>query len=115
GVMTGFGRQFRPDAPFTGAELATSLGRSVKLSTTSALKTLTGSTQSADQALTEKELAHAISVALGVAPSRADSYVDHAFAHDRFSGSQIVSRADAAIALFPALTARCLRGCHVGS
>ncbi|MGD0809085.1 MAG: S-layer homology domain-containing protein [Acidimicrobiales bacterium] len=115
GVMTGFGRQFRPDAPFTGAELATSLGHSVRLSTSSALKTLTGSTQGADQALTEKGLAHAISVALGVAPSRADSYVDHAFAHDRFSGSQIVSRADAAIALFPALTARCLRGCHVGS
>jgi hypothetical protein len=115
GVLSGFGQQFRPNAPFTGAELATSLGRSVKLSTTRALKTLTGSTQSGDQALTEKEFAHAISVALGVAPSRADSYVDHAFADDRFSGSQIVTRADAAIALFPALTARCFRGCHVGS
>jgi hypothetical protein len=115
GVLTGFGRQFRPNAPFTAAELATSLGHSVKLSTTSALKTLTGSTESGDEALTEKEFAHAISVALGVAPSRADNYVDHAFAHDRFNGRQVVTRADAAIALFPVLTARCFRGCHVGS
>lgn len=115
GVMTGFGRQFRPGAPFTGAELVTSLGRAVKLNGRSALSVLTGPAQHADQSVTESVLAHALSVALGVPSSRADDYVDGAFPHHRFSGRQVVTRADAAMALFPALTARCARGCRARS
>jgi hypothetical protein len=115
GLMSGFGRQFRPNAPFTAADLATSLGRSVRLNTTSALKTLTGSANNPNRSLDEQAFAHALVVGLGLTASRADAYVGSAYLHYRFRANTEVTRADAAIALLPALSARCLRGCHVGS
>jgi hypothetical protein len=115
GLMSGFGKQFLPNAPFTAADLATSLGRSVRLNTTSALKTLTGSANNPNRSLDEQAFAHALVVGLGLTASRSDAYVGSAYVHYRFRANTEVTRADAAIALLPALSARCLRGCHVGS
>jgi len=114
GVMSGYGRLFRPNAVFTPAELAATLGRSVRLNPDRALQVLTGSATNPSRALTETAFAHAISVALGVMPSRARAFVGGAFGHHFVAGG-VVTRADAAIALLPALTSRCLTSCHLGS
>ena len=50
------------------------------------IKVFGGQPVKPDATLDESELAHAISVAFGVTPERADGYVDGAFARNLFSG-----------------------------
>jgi len=115
GLMTGFGKRFRPNSPFTHAELATSLGKALKLTERQALKLLTGTGSHPGRALTESVFAHALSRALGVKTSAGRRYVAESLPRGVFKPSKVVDRGPGALTLLTALDARCLMGCHVGT
>jgi hypothetical protein len=113
GLMSTYsGNRFRPDAPFTYAELAKALGGAVKLSPPQALTTLARtSVHQEGRAVTEGIMASAIMRALGVSEKGAQVYVEQAFGPRGFSARTVVDRAHAAEILIGLLQSRCVAGC----
>jgi hypothetical protein len=113
GLMSGdISDRFHPSAPLSESQLAITLSSAVKLPVAQALKLFNLSPQRGKQAVSEALLVTAIARALKVTAQTAKRYLTQALPNRAFSGQSIVTRAEAAQALFDALKARCLENCR---
>ena len=103
--------RFHPTSPLTNLELATALGKAVKLTPARALELLLHASRSANGPVTENGLALALARAFRIGQTSARKLVTGALRPHALSAHATATRAQGALILFSALRAHCVERC----